>query len=417
MPEPGSALFETLRIGGLSVPGRVYKSATSETRASREGFVTDELIAFYEPIAKGGTPLIISGNMYVSRDGQSTVRMCGIDSDEKIPGLKRLAEAVHAHGSKIFVQLNHAGRQVIPHAVGLREAVAPSRVKELAQGTVPRAMRIDEIHRLIQHFANAAARVKRAGFDGVQLHCAHGYLIGQFLTPHTNRRTDAYGGSFDNRLRFLKEIFHATRAKVGNDFPIILKMNGTDALPLRHGLKNDELVRIAEAMQQEGIDAVEISVSHYESGFLVFRGSYFRFFMGFIESGLVGELPLVRRWAIRLGWPIIALFGSLLWFRREGYNTRYARNFMQALTIPVLSVGGFQKREAMQRALDDGMCDAVSCARSFIADPLLYKHLQENTQGPRCVFCNECVGRVGASPVDCYHPKVRAQKDAMLGTE
>ena len=417
MSEGYGELFEPINIGQLTLSGRVYKAATSETRASPEGFVTDEFIAFYEPIARGGTPLIITGNMYVSRSGRSTRRMCGIDDDDKIPGLKKLTDAVHAHGAKIFVQLNHAGRQVVPHSVGLPEALAPSSVLEPIQGTKPRALNVGEIQQLVQDFAAAARRAQQAGFDGVQIHCAHGYLINQFLTPHTNRRRDEYGGSFDNRLRFLLEVYRAIRAQVGLSFPVIAKLNGTDYLPLRRGLSTRELVEIATALQAQGLDGVEISIGHYESGFVVFRGSFRRFFQAYIKTGLADELPWLWRWGVRLFWPVTVVFANLIWRRFEGYNLRYAREFKRALRIPVLCVGGFQDGPHMARALREGLCDVVTCARSFIADPFLYQHLKSNTPGPRCVFCNACVGRVGAEPVDCYHPKVRAQKDAMLARQ
>ena len=409
-----SPLFEPLTIGSLTLGGRVFKSATSETRASDSGFVTDEYISFYEIMARAGTPLMITGNMHVSRDGQSTARMCGIENDDKIPGLKNLTEAVHAHGSKIFAQLNHVGRQMIPANMGFAEALAPSAVKELTQGTKPRAMTVEEINRVVNDFANAAFRAKQSGFDGVQIHAAHGYLISQFLTPYTNRRTDNYGGSFENRLRFLQEICRAIHERVGTYYPVIVKLNGIDSLPLRRGLKNRELVQVAKALEYEGIDAIEISISHYESGGVVFRGTYHRFFNNYRKTRLFRHLPILYRLSIGLLWPLIALVSNLLWFHREGFNLRYAKAFTDTLQIPVLCVGGFQSRPAMEKALNNRMCDAVSSARQFIADPYLYKHLKENTSGPKCVFCNACIGHVGEMPLDCYYPAVRAEKDAML---
>jgi len=414
MNQSQSPLFQTLKIGSLTLSGRVFKSATSETRASESGFVTDEYISFYELLARAGTPLMITGNMHVSPDGQSTVRMCGIESDDKIPGLKKLCDVVHKHESKIFAQLNHVGRQMIPANMGFGEALAPSAVKELTQGTKPRAMTLEEIKRVIENFANAACRAKIAGFDGIQIHAAHGYLISQFLTPYTNRRTDRYGGSFENRFRFLQEICQGIRQKVGREFPVIVKLNGIDSLPLRRGLKNHELVRIATALEEEGIDAIEISISHYESGGVVFRGTYHRFFNNYRKTRLFRHLPLLYRLSLGMFWPLIALASNVLWFHREGFNTKYAKAFTSALSIPVLCVGGFQKRSSMEGVLNEGLCDAVTSARSFIADPYFYKHLKENTLGPQCVFCNACIGHVGEKPLDCYYPAVRAEKDAML---
>ena len=186
--------------------GRLIKTATAETRATDDGFVTPELIDFYSPMAKGGTPLIITGNIYASLDGKSAPRQVGADHDDKIPGLKRLTEAVHAHGSKMFAQLNHCGRQVVPRFAGLAEAVSASAKTEFVTGTRPRALTLVEIEHLVARYADAAERCKKAGFDGIQIHAANGYLMSQFLTPYTNRRTDAYGGSVEGRTRLLREV-------------------------------------------------------------------------------------------------------------------------------------------------------------------------------------------------------------------
>ncbi len=417
MEDPGigeSILFQPLKIGKLEVAGRVFKAATSETRATEDGLVTEELLEFYEPIARAGTPLIITGNMWVHRGGRSTARQVGVDHDDKIPGLRRWAELTHRHGSRIFAQLNHCGRQVIPEAMGMDHALSASNVKELSLGTKPRPMTLVEIREVVAAFGAAAWRCKEAGFDGVQIHAAHGYLVSQFLTPHTNRRKDDYGGSFENRLRLLMEIYRATRDRVGSDFPVIIKLNGSDSLPLRKGLKPDELVEIALAMEKAGLDGVEVSIGHYESGMPVVRGTFGRFFRGVMSDGTGHQLSTFRRLAMRIGWPLFALVFNLLWWHYQGFNLKYARRFKKHLSMPVISVGGFRTRQKMEEAIADGLCDAVSCARSMVADPLLYEHLQTGETGPRCVFCNACIARVGGQPVDCYHPEVRAAKDRLL---
>jgi 2,4-dienoyl-CoA reductase-like NADH-dependent reductase (Old Yellow Enzyme family) len=410
---PGEALFRPITVGGLTLPGRLFKTATSETRATDDGRIGPEFIAFYEPIARGGTPLIITGNLYVSPDGHSTPRQAGADHDDKIPGLGRLAEAVQAHGSRLFVQLSHCGRQVLPRAVGLPEAVSASPVKDLFTGTRPRALEPGEIARIVRDFAAAAARCREAGVDGVQIHAAHGYLLSQFLTPYVNRRGDAYGGSTEDRARLMVEVLDAVRDRVGPDYPMIVKLNGSDALPLRRGLGPEELVDVAVLAERHGADAVEVSVGHYESGFPVVRGTFWRCLRLF-SRGAARDLPTVRRIALKVGWPVAAVACNLLWRPREGFNLDYARAFKRALSIPVVSVGGFRTREAMERAIDEGACDAVAVGRGLIADPFLYRHLREGTGGPRCVECNACVGHIGTRPVDCYHPRVRAEKDAML---
>jgi len=413
MPADDSPLFSPIKIGKLAIAGRLIKTATAETRATDDGLVTPELIDFYSPMAKGGTPLIITGNIYVGLDGKSAPRQVGADHDDKIPGLKRLTDAVHAHGSKMFAQLNHCGRQVVPRFAGLAEAVSASAKTELVTGTRPRALTLAEIERLIARYADAAERCKNAGFDGVQIHSANGYLMSQFLTPYTNRRTDAYGGAVEGRSRLLREVLHAIKSRVGPDFPVVIKMNGSDYLPLRPGLKTAELVEIAVMMERAGADAIEVSVGHYESGFPMVHGTFGRCLRNMVQ-GSMSRLGFVRRWLFRLFWPVMALAFNLVWPPREGFNLRYAREFKRKLAIPVICVGGFLTREAMEMAIRRGECDIVSAGRAFIADPLLYHHLLNDEPGPRCVDCNACVGHLGAQPAECYHPRVKAEKDAML---
>lgn len=413
MATADSLLFTPIAIGTLTIAGRLIKTATAETRASVDGFVTPELIDFYVPMAKGGTPLIITGNIYISRDGKSAPRQLGVDGDNKIAGLRQLTDAVHRHGSRIFAQLNHCGRQVVPRFAGLSEAVSASAVKELVTGTMPRELTLLEIQRIVESFADAADRCKRAGFDGVQIHAANGYLMSQFLTPYTNRRTDRYGGSPDHRVNMLRDVLRAIRARVGQQFPIVVKMNGADDLPLRPGLKTHELAQIAAILEREGVDAIEVSVGHYESGMPMVRGTFGRCLRNMVR-GSMSYLPFVRRWGFRLLWPVFALLFNLLWARREGFNLQYTQVFKARVSIPVICVGGFLTRAAMEAALRDGRCDIVSAGRAFIADPLLYRHLRDSEPGPQCVDCNACIGHLGAQPADCYHPVVRAQKDAML---
>jgi 2,4-dienoyl-CoA reductase-like NADH-dependent reductase (Old Yellow Enzyme family) len=409
-----SPLFTPMALGPLRVSGRLFKTATSETRATPDGHVTDELLAFYEPIFRAGTPLVITGNTYPSPQGKSTPLQAGCDADDKVPGLRRWADLAHRHGSAIVAQINHCGRQVFPASVGQPEAVSASNVADKVMGTRPRPLTYTEVREVVESFAAAAARCREAGFDGIQIHAAHGYLVNQFLTPYTNRRRDEYGGAFAGRLRLLIEIQRAVRARVGDGCAVILKLNGTDYLPLRRGLRTDELIEIARVMQEEGVDGIEISVGHYESGLPMVRGTFGRYFPGVLDEGMGPHMARWRRTGMRLVRPLATAAFNLVWPHREGFNLKYARRFKAALRIPVICVGGFVTRAAMEAALADSGCDALSCGRPMIADPLLYRHLREGTPGPRCVFCNACVARVGGRPVDCYEPAVRAEKDRML---
>lgn len=406
-------LFSPIRIGKLTLPGRLIKTATAGTCADDDGFANDRHFAFYVPMAKGGVPLIITGNIYVARDGKSAPRQLGIDHDDKIPALRQLVEAVHRHGTKMFAQLNHCGRQVVPRFAGATDPVSASDVTELITGTKPRPLRTEEIERIVAQYAEGAQRCQRAGFDSVQIHAANGYLQSQFLTPHTNRRQDQYGGDLGGRTRFLRQTLRAIKVRCGEDFPVIVKLNGYDWLPLRRGLKTPELAEVARLLAQDGADAVEISVGHYESGFPMVRGSFMRCMRNMVH-GSGRYLPFLRRWGMRLSWPLLALVLDLMFSRREGFNRDYARQIKAAVSIPVICVGGFRTREVMEAALRMGHCDLVSAGRAFIADPYLYAHLKDNQPGPRCVDCNACVGHLGAQPADSYHPVIRAEKRAML---
>ena len=408
-------LLKPLQIGRLTVPGRLYKSATSETRATDEGYVTDELLEFYEPMVAAGTPLIVTGNLFVSLQSKSAGRQAGIDSDDKKPGLRDWVQLAHSGGSLLVAQLNHGGRQMVGSSDPGKATVSASSVREPLYGTKPRPLRADEIPALVDTFAAAAERAQDVGFDGVQIHAAHGYLLGQFLTPHTNRRHDEYGCSLDNRMRLLREVFQAIRTRVGDDYPILLKMNGTDMLPLRKGATTAELVRVAKAMADEGIDAVEISRGHYESWPGMILGHYKGFISGQVKEGSGTKMSRRRRMTMLALAPIIERAAERLAPGGEGFNLPQAEQFTAQLDIPVICVGGFHTTKGMESAIETDRCDAVSAARAFIADPYLFKNVQTPTPGrPVCGYCNGCIARFGGKPIDCFNDEIRSQKDLML---
>jgi 2,4-dienoyl-CoA reductase-like NADH-dependent reductase (Old Yellow Enzyme family) len=411
----GSPLLTPLQIGSLTVAGRLFKSATSETRCTDDGFVTDELLEFYEPMVRVGTPLIVTGNLYVSLQGKSAGRQAGIDDDDKKPGLREWVQLAHRGGSLLIAQLNHGGRQIVESAVAGQPTVSASSVREPLFGTKPRPLRGDEIPTLVETFAAAAQRAQDVGFDGVQIHAAHGYLLNQFLTPHTNRRTDGYGGSLDNRMRVLREVYRAIRLRVDDDFPILLKINGTDALFFRRGATTAELVRVAKILQDEGLDAVEVSRGHYESWPATVLGHYKGFIKAEVTEGSAAKLPLYRRAAMRAFAPVIERAAERLAPGSEGFNLPQAEQFTAQLDIPVICVGGFHTAAGMESAIATGCCDAVSAARAFIANPFLFRHIKVPIpDAPVCGFCNVCIALHGGKPIDCYSDEIRTHKQFML---
>jgi 2,4-dienoyl-CoA reductase-like NADH-dependent reductase (Old Yellow Enzyme family) len=411
-----SALREPLRIGTMQVGGRLFKAATSETRASDDGFVTHELLDFYEPMARAGTPLIVTGNLYVSLQGKSAGRQAGIDDDHKLPGLRDWVALAHGHDVKLIAQLNHGGRQMLRPAPGSTGIVAPSAVREPLNGVLPRALRRDELPGIVESFAAAAVRAQRAGFDGVQIHAAHGYLLSQFLTPHTNRRDDDYGGSLTNRARLLLEVLAAIRQRVGDGFPVIAKLNGTDMLPLRRGATPHELLAVGVALQDGGLDAIEISRAHYESWPAQVLGEYRGFWRAQVREGTGRKAHPLQKAIGLAAAPLVERVAARLAPGSEGFNLPYAERFTRALDIPVIANGGFHSGIAMDGAIRSGSCDAISAARAFVADPYLFRTVtgHADPDGPVCGYCNGCIARFGGQPIDCYSPAIRARKDAML---
>jgi 2,4-dienoyl-CoA reductase-like NADH-dependent reductase (Old Yellow Enzyme family) len=388
--------FDPIALGQLHVGGRIFKTATSETRASTDGDVTLSLLDFYRPIAAAGTPLIVTGAIYVSTAGQAAPRQMGADHDGRIRGLRMLTDLVHSHGGRIVAQLAHAGRQVLPHAVGLSRALSASAVREPTLGTLPDEMTRHDIAQTVRDFGAAARRCREAGFDGVQLQAAHGYLLGQFITPHTNRRADDYGSqTAQNRSRLLREVTAAVREALGGRAALLMKINGDDALLFGRGLATDELIEVAQSVQ-DAVDAFEVSVGHYASLFPGYRGRFGLFYEELLARGIGTELAWPRR---------TFLYCDQRWPHSEGFNLDFARRFRQALGKPIVSVGGFQSLAAIEQAIGSGACDAVAIGRAMIADPALVRHLREGQPGPVCVRCNRCYGVAGKLPAACYSPE------------
>ncbi len=248
-------LFTPIETEHLKMKNRIVRSATAESMATKEGFVTDEMIELYKKLAEGGAGTIVTGYMFVSEDGRASFKMTGISDDSHIEGLSRLVEAVKsAARDVVFVaQLAHAGRQTF-----LGNAIAPSAIKDPYTGVEPREMTKEDIERVIKAFVDAALRAEKAGFDAVQLHAAHGYLLSEFISPHTNRRKDEYGRE---RAKILLDIFDRIRER--SKIPVMIKMNACDFIP--GGLEIDEAVRIAKLLDDAGFEAIEVSGGMYES--------------------------------------------------------------------------------------------------------------------------------------------------------
>jgi 2,4-dienoyl-CoA reductase-like NADH-dependent reductase (Old Yellow Enzyme family) len=324
-------LFSSLQLGSIQMKNRLLRSATGEGAAEIDvGCPTEEMVTLYDRIAAGGIGLIITGHTAVSREGRCSNTMTAFYSDDFIPAFRRMVEASHAHGTPIVGQLNHGGRQVNPEHKDIR-ALCPSAVQVEGADCVPEELSPADIERLIADYGKAAGRCKRAGFDGVQIHSAHGYLVSQFNSSLTNQRTDEWGGSPEKRRRFLAAVYESMRAHVGDDYPILIKQNVADFHP--DGLTTDEAVEICRMVDGLGIAAIELSGGIRETISIAFREEELR------EKG------------------------EVVFFEEE------AKRIKPEINCPLIVTGGIRTAATAQRLVAEGTCDGVGLCRAMLEEP------------------------------------------------
>ena len=328
---------------GATIPNRIAKAATSEALADRRsGEPTDRLARVYERWGQGGAGLLITGNVIVDSLGRTEPGNVVLDDGHAPKGLAAWARAAQAEGARLWMQINHAGRQT-PRRIN-RRPVAPSPVTLRGFGGLfarPRPLDDDEIEALIARFAGAARLAQRAGFSGVEIHAAHGYLVSQFLSPLTNQRTDRWGGSAEARMQFLLAIVRAVRSSVGPTFPIGVKLNSADFQ--RGGFTEAESMAVVQALEHERIDLLEISGGSYE------------------QSAMMGEDGQVRASTAQ----------------REAYFLDYARQVRARTKLPLLLTGGLRTAATMRQVVADGSVDMIGMARPMIVEPDLPRRLIE----------------------------------------
>ncbi|MBU5613867.1 NADH:flavin oxidoreductase [Geomonas azotofigens] len=346
-------LFERTEINGMELRSRIVRSATWTGLADETGGCSQQLIRFYETLARGGAGLLVTGHAYVSREGQAGPRQLGVDSDAAVPMLARLTQAVHRNGGRVVMQLSHAGLYADTALTGL-PAKAVTAGKRYSRHQVEE-LTSEEIEGIVRAFAAGARRARRAGFDGVQLHAAHGYLLNQFLSPAYNVRTDGYGGDLHNRVKPLLEIVRRIRGVLGKGFPLLVKLNCHDFLA--DGLTESDAVQVAAMLEKEGVDAIEVSGGTRESG--AFKSA---------RAGIVSE-------------------------QDEAYFEPFARLFKERLNIPVILVGGIRRYATAKRLVETGAADYVAMCRPFIKEPgFVCRWRSGDTATVRCVSDNECLG-------------------------
>lgn len=356
-----SKLFTEGRIGALTLPNRLVRSATCERMADDDGRARPQIYDLYRELARGGVGLIITGHMYVDPGGKANPEMLGVYSDDMIPGLAKMADVIHREGGALVAQINHGGMQCSAETVS--DPVAPSAVEPPYLSRPAREMTPAEIESVVQAFGQAARRVQEAGFDGVQIHGAHGYLVNQFLSPLVNHRADEWGGDWQKRLNFLRAVCEAIRAQVGPRYPVLIKLGMKDGI--EGGLTVEDGVRVVAALQEMTINGVEIS------------------------GGIGGEST---RKGVRAG-------------ENEAYFRPLAQKARPLTPLPLILVGGFRSRPVMEDVLASGDADFISMCRPLICEPDFPNRLQAGEQQQStCISANRCWADGPGEGIACKCP-------------
>jgi 2,4-dienoyl-CoA reductase-like NADH-dependent reductase (Old Yellow Enzyme family) len=352
-------LFEGSTIKGLSLPNRFVRSATWEGMAGDDGSCTGKLVNLMVELARGEVGLIITGHSFVSREGQAGPWQLGVYSDDLLPGLACMVDAVHRAGGKIILQLAHAGYYGANHLTGL-EPLGPS-ILELVDAPQCRMMTKEDIQIVCTAFARAARLAKRAGFDGIQIHAAHGFLLSEFLSPFFNRRSDEYGGSVENRARILLEVLENVKKAVRDSWPVIVKINSEDFVD--GGLTVEDMVRVCALLEKAGVDAIEMS-----GGTIHASGRFSPARMGVLETP-----------------------------EEEVYYRDAATLYKEKIKVPLILVGGIRSFEVAEKLVADGLADYISLCRPLIREPALVKRWKAGDR--RKATCQ--------SDNRCFEPTVR----------
>ncbi len=329
-----TTIFDSLTLKtNTTIKNRFVKAAMSETLGDSKYQPTEQTISLYQAWANGGTGLLITGNVMVDRNARGEFGNIVVDHNQNYNLLKKWAQAGTTNNTKIFLQLNHPGKQS-PKTI-TKQPVTPSAVPMTGSNSFafnsPRALSHAEIKQIIAKFVDAAVIAQQTGFSGVEIHAAHGYLLNQFLSPHDNQRSDEYGGSLENRMRIITEIYQGIREKVGRNFPIALKINSSDFRP--DGFSEEDSLKVIQKMDQLGIDLIEISGGNYEN-------------------------------------PKMQGIGKGAFF------IDYAKKVKQTIKTPIIVTGGFNTANGMESAIQNKETDFIGLARPLVMVPDLPNQLK-----------------------------------------
>jgi len=347
-----SVLFEPAKIGNFEVRNRFIRSATFVGLSDANGFIGEPSVRLIRTLAENEVGLIITANAYVLKNGQRYPNANCIHTDDHIPGFRRMTRAVHEVDGRVVMQIGHNGVQSTLAAQSGEDYLTVSITENLPDyGRKPREMDEDDIFGIIDAFGQAARRVREAGFDGVQIHGAHGYLVSQFLSPLTNRRTDRWGGSFTNRMRFVMEVTRAIKKQTGGDFPVMIKLGCKDYFEDGSGLTIEEGARTAKALEDEGICLVEISYGN-------------------------------------MGRKLRKMFMGITSAEKEAVFLPEARVLRSETTVPIALVTGMRSLPVMERLIRTGEVDFISLCRPLIREPDLIRRWKNgDTRPAECISC------------------------------
>ena len=355
-------MFTPLKIGTTEIKNRFIVSPMVMNYCTEDGMATEKYIAYHEEKAKGGWGLIVTEDYAVDPSGKGYSKIPGLWRDDQIAGHRELTERVHAAGSKILAQIYHAGRQTQEWITGC-QPVAPSPIPCPIKKEMPRELTIAEIHKIVEQYGDAARRAQQAGFDGVQIHGAHGYLITQFMSSYSNKRTDEYGGCFANRMRFAVEIVENIRRKVGKDFIIDFKISGEEAVP--EGMIIEDTKAAAILLEEAGVDSLNVSIGVYASWYTQ------------VQPAVMGH----------------------------GWIADFAREIKSVVKIPVTTVGRINDPMIAESILRSGKADAIFMGRASLADPHLPNKAKKMDMAGiiRCTACLQgCTTQIDkACPGQC----------------
>ncbi len=400
--------FESYWLGTVTLKNRVLRAATYEGMYDEQGFPTEALYQHYEALASGEAGGIISGFVYTSREGRAMHPFQGgIDHDDKIPHFQKLTERVHRHHCPVFLQISHSGRQSLAESTGSGIRGASGK-RSLYFWDKPKALSTEEVYQKIEEYAEAARRAMLSGFDGVEVHAAHGYLIHQFLLPSVNTRRDEFGVDKNTGIGslFLEKVVHAVREKCGKDFPVLVKISSGATSHGSFGSREFEaLITVLDALK---VTAIEVSYGTMDHPLNIFRGDFpFRL--------ILKKNPIMNRGSIFFRMMTRVLLYTYFFPRHRPftpvYNLDDARRARSLTSIPVISVGGFRSGEEIVEALEEGKADLVSLCRPFVAEPdFMLKFRDNRKHSSSCCNCNFCAVMCDTRhPTRCYSKSLKTE--------